>query len=516
VIAQRETLSPDLLVRALNSGGSRPTLAIDETVWTSADIAAEVSRYAQAYDSWGIGVGSPIAVLSANRAEVLLQISATMVTGARGTSLHPMGSLDDHAYLLTQAGIGTLFYDPDHYEQRAFDLAERVPGLRLISLGAGSQSPDLPTRAATFGARRLRAPDLDPDSPFQVVGTGGTTGTPKCVVSTWRAQLAMTTIMLAEWDWPQGTRFLCCTPLSHAGRTAWMPTMVRGGLFVVQSGFDPGRLQHAIEKHNITTTLLVPTMIYRLLDEMRDGGPDLSSLQRIYYGASAISPTRLDEAMRRLGPVLFQFYGQAEAPMTVTVLRPHEHTPERLSSCGRPVPWVDVELHDADANPVAQGEPGEVCVRGPLVMREYLNQPELTSETLRGGWLHTGDIARADAHGYLSIVDRTKDMIVSGGFNVYPREVEDVLTAHPGVSAAAVIGVPDAKWGEAVKAVVVRRPGVEVDERELVDLVRERKGGVQTPKSVDFVDAIPLSPLGKPDKKALRAGYWPADGRQIG
>ncbi|HVW32226.1 MAG TPA: AMP-binding protein, partial [Acidimicrobiia bacterium] len=219
-----------------------------------------------------------------------------------------------------------------------------------------------------------------------------------------------------------------------------------------------------------------------------------------------------------LGPVFFQFYGQAECPMTVSVLRPHEHDvdrPDRLASCGRPVPWLDVALLDDAGAPVTPGDPGEICVRGPLVMQEYHHQPELTAEALRGGWLHTGDVARTDDEGYLTIVDRKKDIIVSGGFNVYPREVEDVLSAHPAVAAVAVIGVPDPQWGEAVKAVVVRRPGTAVGGDELIALVRDRKGRVNAPKSVDFVDEIPLSPLGKPDKKALRAPYWPSGGRQV-
>jgi fatty-acyl-CoA synthase len=231
-----------------------------------------------------------------------------------------------------------------------------------------------------------------------------------------------------------------------------------------------------------------------------------------------MSPTRLKEAIERLGPIFFQYYGQAECPMTITVLRKEEHDTsrmDRLATCGRPVPWLRVALLDDEGNEVARGEPGEICVQGPLVMKGYWNKPEQTEEALAGGWLHTGDVARADDEGYLTIVDRKKDMIVSGGFNVFPREVEDVLSSHPAVSAVAVIGVPDDKWGEAVKAVVVLRPGAEVSPDDLAALVKERKGAIHAPKSVDFVDAIPLSPLGKPDKRALRAGYWGGADRQV-
>jgi fatty-acyl-CoA synthase len=189
---------------------------------------------------------------------------------------------------------------------------------------------------------------------------------------------------------------------------------------------------------------------------------------------------------------------------------------DRLATCGRAVPWLKVALLDDDNNEVADGEPGEICVRGPLVMKGYWNKPEQTAETLDGGWLHTGDIARKDSQGFLTIVDRKKDMIVSGGFNVFPREIEDVIGTHPAVGQVAVIGVPDEKWGEAVKAVVVlRSPDASVTQEELYELVKDKKGAVHAPKTVDFVDAIPLSALGKPDKKVLRAQYWSGSDRLV-
>ena len=199
--------------------------------------------------------------------------------------------------------------------------------------------------------------------------------------------------------------------------------------------------------------------------------------------------------------------------MTVCVMRKEEHDPanlERLSSCGKPIPGIDVRLLDEDGREVAMGMPGEICVSGPLVsLQGYKNRPEETAEALAGGWLHTGDIAKRDEEGFLYIVDRRKDMIVSGGTNIYPREVEDVLAAHPGVAQAAVIGIPDPHWGESLKAVVVRRAGADgLSAGELIEFVRQEKGALHAPKSVDFVDSIPLSPLGKTDKKTLRSAYW--------
>ena len=329
----------------------------------------------------------------------------------------------------------------------------------------------------------------------------------------------MTTIQMAEWEWPDEVRHLVCTPLSHAGAAFFVPVLLRGGSIVVVPGFDPVKVFEAIQTYRITTIMLVPTMLYILMDHPRIDEFDLSSLETVYYGASAISPARLDEAIGRFGPIFFQFYGQAECPMTITVLRKDEHTRgdlARLASCGRPVPWLHVALLDDDGNEVAEGDPGEICVRGPLVMGGYWNLPEQTAEAFAGGWLHTGDIARRDAEGYLTIVDRKKDMIVTGGFNVFPREVEDVLGTHEAVAMSAVVGAPDDKWGEAVTALVVLRPGAEVDADTLIELVKTQKGSLHAPKRIDFVDSIPLSPLGKPDKKAIRARYWDGSDRRVG
>jgi len=236
------------------------------------------------------------------------------------------------------------------------------------------------------------------------------------------------------------------------------------------------------------------------------------------YGAAPMSPTRLLEGLERIGPVFCQLYGQTEG-YPLTVLRKGDHNkddPGLFAACGHPCTSVQVALLDEDGNEVPVGEVGEICAQAPQVMDEYWQRPEQTAETLANGWLHTGDMAFADERGFLYIVDRKKDMIITGGFNVFPREIEDVLTTDQNVAMAAVIGVPDDKWGEAVKAVVIPRPGAEIDVDALIQRVRDAKGAVQAPKSVDIVEEIPLTPLGKPDKKALRETYWAGQGRRVG
>nr|MDT0663600.1 AMP-binding protein [Micromonospora sp. DSM 115978] len=515
----RGAFLPDLFVAALKRDPDRPAIYLGDEVLTAAQLSAQVSRFAQAYASAGVAPGSGVAMLSTNRPEVLYAMGAYLVTGARNTALHPLGSLDDHAYVVADAQIETLVFDPS-FAERAAQLAERVPTLkRLLSFGPTDVGEDLLASAEGFEAGPLTAPRVDPEALSAVAYTGGTTGEPKGVMATYRGSAAMTQILISEWEWPAELRHLVCTPLSHAGVSFIVPVLHRGGSVVVLPRFDAGAVLEAIERHRITSLFLVPSMIYAILDHPAFAETDLSSLETVFYGASAISPSRLQEAIRRIGPVFFQFYGQTEAPQTVFVMRRAEHDPDdlaRLASCGRPVPWVHVALLDDEGSQVARGEPGEICVRGPLVMKGYWGKPEQTAAAFAGGWLHTGDVAREDEHGFYTIVDRKKDMIVSGGFNIFPREVEDVLSTHPAVASAAVIGVPDAKWGEAVKAVVVLREGASVPPAELAELVKRRKGSHHAPKSVDFVEALPLTPVGKPDKVALRARFWSGADRRVG
>jgi fatty-acyl-CoA synthase len=505
----RPAFVADILITALGRDPSRPALQLESRVMTCAELRDDISRLVQALAVLSIGPGCPVAILSANRPEVVVAMGATMVAGARTTPLHPLGSLNDH---VNDANIETLVFDPTTFDERAAQLAERVPSLRnLLALGRSEVGHDLLRAAGAFGATGLRAPAVRADDNANLVYTGGTTGTPKGVILTQRGVAAMTAIQMAEWHFTPEARLLISTPLSHSGAAFLLPALLKSGSLIVLPGFDPERLLDMIERHRVTDTMVVPTMLYALLDHPKLDRVDLSSLKTIYYGGAAISPARLQEAVDRLGQRFFQFYGQSECPMTVTVLRKHEHDRdrlERLGSCGRPVPWVHTALLDDHGDNVVSGDPGEICVRGPLVMGGYWNKPAETEAALEFGWLHTGDVARTDDEGFLTIIDRTKDMIVTGGFNVFPREIEDVISAHADVAAVAVIGIPDERWGEAVKAIVVTRKGHDIRPAELIDLVRHSKGAVQAPKTIDIVEAIPLSTLGKPDKKALRATYW--------
>lgn len=513
---------PHLIVDGLNRYNDEPCLHLGDTIASYKDVRESTSQYIQALQSKGLGIGSRVAIISGNRPEVLYNMSAMQISGCCGTALHPMGSLDDHAYVLNNAEIEVLVFDPSLFDDRARELQEKVPSLKhLLSFGPSEAGEDYSALASQFEAQPLVGPDVAGDDIGAIVFTGGTTGKPKGVLQSYRSAAYMTMMQIAEWEWPDEIRMLIATPLSHAGAAFFVPTLQKGGCFYVAQGFSPDLIFDMIEEHKITATMLVPIMLYMLLDSPRAATTDISSMQSIFYGASPMSPARLREGIEKWGHIFFQFFGQSEAPMTLVCMKKAEHDlskPERLSACGRPSPWTHLALLDENNQPVAKGETGEICARGPIVMKEYLGLPEQTAETMAGDWLHTGDIGRFDDDGFLYIVDRTKDMIVSGGFNVFPREVEDVISAHPAVAQVAVVGVPSEQWGEEVKAVIVLRPDATASDTlsaEITAQVKEAKGSVQTPKSIDYVDGLPLTAVGKPDKKVLRAQYWVDQDRAV-
>ncbi|MBZ5736238.1 fatty-acid--CoA ligase FadD8 [Nocardioides sp. TRM66260-LWL] len=527
-----------LMVAALKRHARRPIVHLGDVTLTGREVAERISQYVQAFESLGAGRGVAGALLALNRPEVLFVLGAGQTQGFQRTSLHPLGSADDHAYVIEDAGISVLVVDP-YFADRAVELVQRCPKLgQVLTIGPvppqladlpGVTATDLTEVAAGFEPRPLEAALLEPDHITSITYTGGTTGKPKGVVGTVRAFSTMAQIQMAEWEWPAQPRFLMCTPLSHAGAAFFVPVVLQGGTLFVSARFDPAEVLRTIEEQRITSLMLVPTMLYALLDHPDSRTRDLSSLETVYYGASAINPVRLKEAIERLGPIFAQYYGQSEAPMVITYFAKGDHVDEdgrplehRLTSCGRPSAYLRAALLGEDGRPVAQGEPGEICVAGPLLSAGYWQLPDATAETFRDGWMHTGDVAREDEDGFWYIVDRTKDMIVTGGFNVFPREVEDVVAEHPMVAQVGVIGVPDERFGEAVTAVVVLREDAPRDEASIATMtaeiqaaVKQRKGSVQAPKQVIVADALPLTGLGKPDKKALRARFWTGE-RAVG
>jgi fatty-acyl-CoA synthase len=500
-----------MIVNALRRWPDREAFRQDGLSWTYRETAARLARHVRVLRDQGLGRGQGIGVLSPNRPEVWLSQAGAGLAGGRYTALHPMGSFDDHAYACNEAELKILLVDPDHAE-RAAALLDACPSVEtVLSFGPSDVGLDVNALVERVGAAPLEPGPNGPEDPCWLLYTGGTTGVPKAAVLPETAIAQSALAVSTGWDLPKERRYLACAPITHAAGMLITPTLMSGGTVVLQRGFAPDRWLTEIASEQATLSLLVPTMIYAVLDHPALDATDFSRLETIMYGASPMSPARLVEGIERIGPVFCQLYGQTECGGIATSLWREHHDVsriDRLTSCGVAMPNCRIEILDDEGRALPDGEAGEICVQGPSVMRSYFKQPELTAGTLVDGWLRTGDMAVRDDEGFFTIVDRKKDMIVSGGFNVFPREIEDVLSTHPSVSAAAVIGVPDDKWGEAVKAIVVARPGESIDAEALIGLVKERKGPVYAPKTIDVVEALPLTAVGKPDKKVLRAQYW--------
>ncbi len=504
--------------QAFKTYADRQAIVGGQTSLSYHELEARCHQLVRYLESLGLRPQDGLALLSGNNPDAVVTIIATQLMGLRLTPLHPLGSEEDQAFVLQDASIRVLVVDSSHYGERGLALQRRGIVEHVLTMGPAAYGTDM-----VEGASRMDASDTPLTARSQdickISYTGGTTGRSKGVMHAHRTSVTMLLQQLSSWEWPENVRFLAATPLSHAAGAYVLPTFLRGGTVFFMDKYTPEAYLRQVQEHGITCSFLVPSQIYGLLDCHGFGQYDTSSLQRLWYGASPIAPSRLAEAIRKLGPILGQIYGQAEAPMTITYLRSDEHDLERphlLGSCGRVVPGNEVKLLDEILNEVPAGEIGELCVRGPLVMAGYLNRPEENASALAGGWLHTGDMARQDAEGFIYLIDRAKDMIISGGFNVYSSEVENCLAQHPAVACSAVIGTPDPKWGEVVTALVVLKPGAQAQARELMSFVSERKGSVVAPKKIEFTDHLPLTAIGKVDKKTIRSKYWAGQQRQVG
>ena len=481
---------------------------------TYAQCSEIVGRLMSVYVSHGVAPGSGVAMLSPNRAESWLAQAAAYLLGCSFTGLQLLGGTDDHVFICDDAVARLLIVD-ESCADRGREIRERSGSLQaVLVLGADGSSKQW----GVVTPMGLSAGGAGEEDVAWLQYTGGTTGRPKGVILPQRAIVAQTMSYLASCGIPEQPIYLAASPITHAAVLPVLPTLARGGTVVTLPGFDPEQWLRTVETERINCAVTVPAMLHAILDNTKPEDHDLSSLQTIMYGAAPMSPTRLLEAQDRIGPVFQQIYGQAENVGTATTLRRDEHdptNPERLASCGRSVIGMDVAVLDDNGDEVPAGEIGELAVRGRATMLGYQNLPDETAAAFHDGWLRSGDMARTDDDGFFYIVDRKKDMIISGGFNIYAREVEDVLTTHPAIANAAVIGIPDDKWGEAVHAIIVTRPDMTVNQRELAEYVKSRKGAMYAPKSLEAVDTLPTTTVGKTDKHQLRAPFWVGQARQV-
>lgn len=513
----RGAVVADLIASAITRYPQRPAFANDEATITYQELGCKISQIAQYFDSLGLRPGDTVAQLCVNRYEVFAVIAAVYLRGLRSVTLHAAGSEADHEYVLNDSKADVLIVD-EYHRARAEALMGRCTHVRAwVSMGKLPGYVEFASAVGSFTPGALVSSG-DSESIVRLAYTGGTTGRPKGVLLSNRALVTNAVLDLAGKDWPKEVRYLCVAPISHGAGSLVVPTLMQGGCVTLLRGFSVDSVIKAIAKHRCNVTWMVPTMLYGLLDSGRAGEVDWSLFHALIYSGAPTSPARIRQAMATFGPVLIQSYGQTEAPNDILTLTREEHAQlgdAQLASAGRPYPQVRVCLLDDQGKEVPDGERGELCVRGPLVMSGYLDKPEETASALAGDWLHTGDIAYKDVDGLYYIVDRKKDLIISGGFNVFPKEVEDAICANPAVTSAAVIGVPDPKWGEMVMAYVQLKKGCVLTEEQIVAEVRQAKGVVATPKRVEIVAALPLTALGKIDKKALRARHWTDGARAV-
>jgi fatty-acyl-CoA synthase len=501
----------DYLDKGASLGPEAPCLTTAGRTLSYFDVQRLSWRVARALDRSGIGPGDKVAILSANDPTAFGCVFGISRAGAVWCPVNPRNEAAENRDLLDSFDCACLIF------QVAFAplVAKIIPDLpKLTTLVClDGEPPGATPFDLWIGAEAAEPWQAEPaDDVVMLVGTGGTTGRPKGVMLTGRNMETMSALTLMSYPFGPRPRYLALAPLTHAAGVLCFPIMTLGGEIVIMPKPDLADFLALIARHRITHTFLPPTLIYMLLDHPSLAGTDLSSLQCLWYGAAPMSVSRLEEALTRIGPVLGQLFGQSEAPMMISTLAPAEHfrddgslATERLSSAGRPTPLTTVAIMDDEGHLLGRGERGEIVIRGSLVMAGYYQNPEASAEAARYGWHHTGDIGYLDEDHYLFIVDRAKDMIITGGFNVYSAEVEQVLLAHPAVQDCAVIGLPDEKWGERVTAVLQPRPGQTVTADEVQAFVKERLGSVKAPKQVEVWPDLPRSKVGKVLKPEIKS-----------
>jgi len=483
-----------------------------------------IMRLADALLKLGLKQGDCVGLISGNCHQFVEIFFARYILGTVELTPSPRVGPKDWAHMLNESKARAVFV-AGAYIDRLLSVRSTLATVdHIIAINGardglldyedliGRSTPDMP------------GVDVEADALGRIMYTGGSTGRPKGVMITRRADLAMFRNVLFDLvpDLTENDIFLGLQPLYHAARSFFFPCWMRGTCQVIVPRFDPDVIFPVIEKEKATVIKTVPTILVRMISDPSIHDRNLRSIRTIVYGASPMPVERLKEALKIFGPVLVQNYGQTEAAMTVCLLNKEDHVLEgnpgktaRLASVGRPYSWVEVKIVNDDGSEVSAGEVGELVVRGEHQMMGYLNMPDETGATLRNGWIHTGDIGRKDDDGFIYLLDRKKEVIISGGINIYPGEVEQVLYQHPAVMEAGVFGVPDEKWGEAVTAAVAFKPGTSASEDELLSFCKERLPGYKKPQRIYIRENLPKGSAGKISRRELSEPFWIGRDRRI-
>jgi acyl-CoA synthetase (AMP-forming)/AMP-acid ligase II len=484
-------LISDITRQAARRYGDAPCLVAGERSLTFAEFDAATNRLANALFDRGLVRGDRLTMLLPNGLEFFVVSHALARAGLVQVPLNSRETVENHRQLMDDSGARAMIGDCTN--AKAVEMRIEMDELWSMIDGGAEGDVDL---------------SVGEGETYRLAYTGGTTGPPKAVESTPRQRTAEIASFLTDLmpDLGPGSRVLHAGPVTHASGDFFLPSFIRGGCNHVLPGFKPAEFLEQLERTAATHTFLVPTMLAMLLAEPGVEDADTSALEAIFWAGSPLAPATSERSAEVFGPKLRGTYGQAEAPMALTYLLADEH--DRHGCAGSPYRFAEVRVLDPDDQPVADGEAGEVCARGDLIMKGYWNRPGQTAETLRNGWLHTGDIGRFDEDGYLYLLDRAGDMIISGGFNVYPREIEELLMTHPAVREVAVVGIPDDTWGEEVNAVVSAKGDLDPD--DLLEFCRSRTAGFKRPRRVTVLEELPKSGAGKIVRRLARDAVAPS------
>lgn len=467
------------------------------------DLAARVAALATHFIALDPTPQSRVGICAGNSAEHIVALLAVLASGKIWVPLNPKSTQPELRRIVDATTPSIVVLDT------ACDaLLEGADGARLYTdsvEGADRRGDTLASAIARHADAARPMLDLHRDATQAIKFTGGTTGAPKGVMQPYRAWMTNIVNQIHVWGFTETDRYVMAAPITHGTSTYVMPILAQGGCHVIMAGSGADAVRATFRDRAGTVCFMPPTLIYMLMALPGTSRADYPALRRLIYGGAPMPPEKIRQARDFFGPVVATTYGQTEAPQLLTVIGPDDFDDaHRLASVGRTTWFSDVAIMAPDGRLLPRGEVGEVVARGDLVMTGYWNRPDLTAATIVDGWLHTGDRGLIDAQGFLYLKDRLRDVVITGGFNVYPIDVENALGQHPAVHECAVFGVPDDKWGEAVHAAVQLREGCQAQAAELIAFVREKLGPVQTPKQIHFHTSLPRSTVGKVLKNTVR------------